>query len=104
VPIIFRIAALVLLANIAIDVQDAACDPLPNMGDSMLSSRSPGSTADPCSDSCVPDCFCCSNSLAAVPAFGSERPGPIPEVPDSSITGPIQGTPLVQDHVPKPLL
>lgn len=67
-----RLAACVLLAVIAVDVvADTTCDS-PGLSarsaTTAMRGPNPSGANDPCSDVCVPDCFCCSRSTAARPA------------------------------------
>ena len=62
-----RAAACLVLAVIAADVAaDSACDGA-SIGVAYVTTGGPGAsgTNEPCSDFCVPDCFCCSRSVTA---------------------------------------
>ena len=68
---ILRAAACLLLAVIAADVvADSACDSLSIGSGSTTTMLGPSTSGanEPCSDFCVPDCFCCSRSVTAGPA------------------------------------
>ncbi len=70
---ILRAAACLLLAAIAFDLlADARCDVAPSAVSSPIRVGEQGQrpdgtrdTGEPCSRYCVPDCFCCSRSVAA---------------------------------------
>jgi hypothetical protein len=65
-----RGAALLLLCVISTDgALDANCDPLPQARDGVTIGMRAAGTQEPCAPECTPDCFCCSRSLAARPAF-----------------------------------
>ena len=69
-----RLAACLLLAVIAADLaSDARCDDgaTSARGAAAVSDQGQrqGRTHEPCTDFCVPDCFCCSRSVAAGPAL-----------------------------------
>lgn len=67
-----RIVALLLVAVVCADVTlDAACDPirLPGPASSVPALSADAGTGDPCKDTCVADCFCCSRSETAGPAL-----------------------------------
>lgn len=55
----FRCLALALMAVVAGDLLDAACDPLPTWTDTTTVEAGSGGDADACSDICVADCYCC---------------------------------------------
>lgn len=77
---------MLLLAAIAIDVMgDADCDPLPENVRSEAVARGPGGDGadDPCSDVCLPDCFCCCRSVAAGTAM--VPPAPVPLSPLAAV-------------------
>jgi len=68
-----RVAASVLLAAIALDlVADTRCDVASPLG-SATAVRTEGNQrqgdTEPCAPFCVPDCFCCSLSVAAGPVI-----------------------------------
>jgi hypothetical protein len=96
-----RIAALALLALIALDMQDAGCDPFDVAGPLALGEAPRHQApADACASGCIPDCFCCSSALPA-PAFD-------PLLPADAVTGwtlcippsPALGFSTQPDHVP----
>ncbi len=63
-----RLVAFALLALIGADVAgDATCDlPTALVANASASLGSPTpEAAEPCVDVCIPDCFCCSRSVAA---------------------------------------
>jgi hypothetical protein len=61
-----RIVAVLILGLLVLDLGDAWCDPLIAPGAGPLISTTATSSTDPCSGTCVPDCFCCSSSVPAV--------------------------------------
>jgi len=69
-----RRAALAVLTGIALDLAaDASCDTVPSLGASLVTvmdvnDRGRTTETEACADVCVPDCFCCSRSVAADPA------------------------------------
>lgn len=99
-----RLVALGLLAVIALDIPDAECDPVRIQGDQPGVSASLEHGDDPCSARCVPDCFCCSSTLLAVPVFAKGPLELLPGVPVIVLPRVTQGIPSVQDHVPKSIL
>lgn len=60
-----RIFALLVLVSIGHDLAAACCDPLVLSGTTSVTTQEPGGAADHCKDVCVPDCYCCSVTLAA---------------------------------------
>jgi hypothetical protein len=70
--------ALVLLALIAADVAtDADCDPLRMAtppAEAEVASAAGDTTADPCADVCLPDCFCCARSVVALSVIVAPAP------------------------------
>lgn len=101
---LFKIAALVLLAVIGLDMGDASCDPTRVFGGLQISSASPIDPDDPCSGNCVPDCFCCSPTLPPDHDAGAEALGLLPDAPVSPGSRLIPGTSSVPEHVPKTVL
>jgi hypothetical protein len=68
--VVLRAAACLLLAVIAADVAaDTTCDmPAPAAASpsaAALRGVAPGGPNERCADFCIPDCFCCSRSVAA---------------------------------------
>lgn len=100
----FRIVIVGLLAIIALDMTDASCDPVRIQGDRPVVSAPEEHAGDPCSAQCVPDCFCCSSTLVAVPVFSRGPLDLLPGVPVIVLSRLAQGIPTVQDHVPKSTL
>lgn len=94
-----RIAALLALGLLALDLGDVRCDPLLPALASAVTTPAAGQ-ADPCSDICVDDCFCCSSSVPAI------RPVPISQPAAAERVEPLPGgesSPgfaLPPDHVP----
>ena len=58
--IVFRVFALVLMAVVAGDLMDAACDPFPALTQPTAIAAGSDRDADQCTDICVADCYCCS--------------------------------------------
>ena len=58
--------AVLILGLLVLDLGDASCDPLTPPGGGPLISTNGTSAIDPCSGTCVADCFCCSSSVPAV--------------------------------------
>jgi hypothetical protein len=104
VRIRFGVVALGLIAIIGFDLSDAGCDPLGIAGGRPIVSPAPERPADPCSESCIPDCFCCSSTILAVPAVLNGPLEALPGVPVTALPRLTPGTPPVQDHVPKSIL
>lgn len=77
------LAALFLLAIFADVALDAKCDPLPTVSDAGSAFSARGSAANERrAPGCVPDCFCCSRSLAVglavpPPVLGSLAAAPL---------------------------
>jgi hypothetical protein len=94
-----RVAAILMLALLAVDLGDAWCDPLVPPLESALTGGAAGH-ADPCTGTCVDDCFCCSSSVTAVrPALPSEpAPTDVVRAPAGASASP--GFALPPDHVP----
>ena len=101
-----RVLAFLLLAVIASDVLvDGDCDPPPLHAGSAsvaLAPAVPGASGDPCAAFCVPDCFCCSRSVAAAPAVAPPAP-----VALAALTAPAtddwpEGVRALVDHPPRP--
>ena len=68
--VVLRAAACMLLSVIALDVAaDAACDSIglgaPSASTTAVRGAAPSGPNERCADFCMPDCFCCSRSVAA---------------------------------------
>jgi hypothetical protein len=102
-----RSIALSLLAVIAADVVgDADCDPLRlDVGSVTLAVAPAGatSTADPCADFCVPDCFCCARSVGAATAAVPPVPALLSPLAPADAADRTQGVRPLLDHPPRPL-
>ena len=96
---LFRVAALLMLGLLALDLMDAWCDPLVPARESTVTTPSDSGT-DPCSEICVDDCFCCSSSVPAGRPALISAPAPTTLVTTlgSPCTSP--GFALPPDHVP----
>jgi len=102
---ILRVAACLLLAAIIADITaDTRCD----KGSSSLiptaAVRGPvqvqRQTDEPCGPFCVPDCFCCSFSVAAAPAVIPPEPGPLAPLDAPSVERWSEGVRPIIDHPP----
>ena len=58
--IVFRLFALALMAVVAGDLLDAACDPFPGLTQPVTIAAGTDTDDDQCTDTCVADCYCCS--------------------------------------------
>jgi hypothetical protein len=95
-----QVAAFALLCLIALDLTHASCDPLLLPLGGTLVSVPPAGPSDACGDGCVPDCFCCSTTVAAAPVvsiqpfrLACDRPAPPAGRPAAGISS-------VPDHIP----
>lgn len=80
-----RLFAATLVCLILADVAlDGSCDPFPAFAsrDAKLTSAGTEGTGDACADQCIPDCFCCSQGVAAIPATLPAVLGPAIWAPD----------------------
>ncbi|HYN04563.1 MAG TPA: hypothetical protein VE359_19085 [Vicinamibacteria bacterium] len=67
-----RLMVLLLVVVVCADVTlDAACDPIriPGPASAAAAFSADNETPDPCAETCVADCFCCSRSETAGPAL-----------------------------------
>ena len=101
---LIKIAALLLLAVIAIDIPDAGCDPIGIPGDRPVLTSPPAEDGDACADFCVPDCFCCSITLAALPGPGDQALMLLPDAPIAPVPRLTAGIRFASEHVPKAFL
>lgn len=73
-----RVAVCLFLASIATDLlADTQCDRGSSRlaaAESLGAAQDGPDTSEPCGDVCVPDCFCCSRSVAAGPAVFPAAP------------------------------
>ncbi len=93
--------ALLLAAVACADVTlDAACDPVRPPGPASAAAAFSAATGngDACAESCVPDCFCCSRSEAAVPALVLPDLTALAKVPSPDPTS----VPAIVRPVPEP--
>ncbi len=58
--IVLRCFALALMAVVAAELFDAACDPFPGVTQAATVAADGAGDADQCADTCVADCYCCS--------------------------------------------
>jgi hypothetical protein len=84
--VVLRAAACLLLSVIALDVAaDAACDSIglgaPSASTTAVRGLAPSGANEPCADFCIPDCFCCSRSVAAGAAVLPPEPQRLTAVP-----------------------
>ena len=92
--------SILLLGVIGADLGDAACDPFPlALGGSLRFATAPES-ADACFDFCIPDCFCCTPSAPAAPAFSLPRAESASEGPAAPAESLVAGVLSVIDHIP----
>ena len=95
-----RVVALLILGLLVLDLGDAWCDPLIASGaDPMISDTGTGAV-DPCSGTCVPDCFCCSSNVAAASLHLVCEPVPTALTPNVTDVAASSGFGLPLDHVP----
>jgi hypothetical protein len=95
-----RIVAVLVLGLLALDIGDAWCDPLVDPGGELLTSTSGASATDPCSGTCVPDCFCCSSSVPAASLHLVCEPLPTALAFQVTEAGASSGFEFPLDHVP----
>jgi hypothetical protein len=100
-----RAAACLLLAVIAADVvADTACDmpgPAPaTRSASAVRGAVPSESNEHCADFCIPDCFCCSRSVAASPAVLPPEPQRLTPVDAPTSDDRSEGVRPVVDHPP----
>ena len=97
---ILSLAAILVLGLLALDLGDAACDPAIAGAARPEVSPQPMGSADPCSQVCVSDCFCCSSSIPAVSLSHACELLPGAAVIQVSDAGGDSGFDLPLDHVP----
>jgi hypothetical protein len=100
-----RVAACLLLSAIGADiVADTRCDKGSSSSASTAGVRGPlqgqRPTDEPCGSFCVPDCFCCSFSVAATPAVLPPEPGPLAPLDANPLERWSEGVRPVVDHPP----
>lgn len=98
-----RAAACLLLAVIAADlIADTACDSfdLGAASATTVQARASGEANEPCADFCVPDCFCCSRSVAATPIVFPTEPRRLTPVQAPASERWTEGVRPVVDHPP----
>jgi hypothetical protein len=96
-----RVVGLALLALIAFDLTDTSCDPLVIPVAAAMRGGSSDLQNDPCGGVCVPDCFCCSTTLAALPAFSLPESAMIAADVTPVFYRVALGVSSVVEHVPK---
>jgi hypothetical protein len=101
-----RAAAACLLVTVIVSdvVADSACD-APTTGsvsEPMVRGAHPNRAGDICADVCVPDCYCCSRSVAAGPAFLPAEPQRLLPVDAPPAGHGSVGVRPVVDHPPLP--
>ncbi len=98
-----RAAACLLLVVIAADVvSDTTCDStsLGSASATTLRGPTPRGANEPCADFCVPDCFCCSRSIAAGPAVLPPEPERLTLLAPPAAERWSEGVRPVVDHPP----
>jgi hypothetical protein len=100
-----RVPASLLLLAIAADiVADTRCDKGSASSASTAAVREAvqgrGQTDEPCGSFCVPDCFCCSFSVAAAPTVVPPEPGPLAPLALAALERWSEGIRPVVDHPP----
>ena len=103
--VVLRAAACLLLAVIAADLAaDTACDmpapPAASPSAAAVQGVAPGGPNERCADFCMPDCFCCSRSVAAGPAVLPPEPQRLTPVDVSATDDRSAGFRPVIDHPP----
>ena len=102
-PRLLRLAACLLVAGIGADlVGDAGCDVPSFLGSktSAIGLPSQANSEDACALYCVPDCFCCSRSVAAGGFVLMPELGPLTHLDLQVTERPSAGVPPVVDHPP----
>jgi hypothetical protein len=99
-----RIAACLILGAIGFDVfADSRCD-VQAISTSPIEIRAEsqrqGGTGEPCVPFCIPDCFCCSRSVAAGPVVVPPEPRPLMAVDTLAAERRSEGVLPVVDHPP----
>ena len=98
------VLALAVLAVIAFDLGDAGCDPLAiGLGGARVTAA-PEAATDGCADLCLPDCFCCASTVAAIPPVTPLRPAAAANAPAMLVTPAVPGFSPLVEHVPLLLL
>lgn len=79
------VAAFALLLAIGVDLAaDTRCHPLPNtVSGAGLTAPEAGAKHDPCGNTCVADCFCCSNLSVGNAAQPAQPTEPARDIPPS---------------------
>lgn len=98
-----RLFACLLLTVIGADLADADCDlpsKLSSASDATWQTAAPDAAKDACADFCVPDCFCCSVSVAAGPAAVPPAPVLVARIDPVPRERRPQGIRPVVDHPP----
>lgn len=96
------LTALLLLAVVLGDLAfDADCDPLPPAAGELAVAAADDGDADACATGCIPDCFCCSRSLAAGPRVEPPAPDGVASVAVVVVPGLPPGYGLLAEHPPR---
>lgn len=92
--------AVLMLVLLGLDLLDASCDPLMVSPGLPLLTDFQNAGPDPCGDTCVPDCFCCSSSVPAarLSLAWEPTPGVVMAAPLFTRLSPGFVQPL--DHIP----
>lgn len=96
-----RVFALLVLASIAHDLTESGCDPLRVPGTTPVTAEAADGAGDPCDDVCVPDCYCCSATLAAGERVRFESPVAVAPLRTAVRSNPSAGVASVPDPVPR---
>ena len=101
---IARLFALVFLIVIGADLADAQCDPVPSGGGTVTVSASmPGDCSDPCLNQCMPDCFCCSRTVAGPLIVLPSTSGPSTMTAVLTLEADVEGVQRVPYRPPLPI-
>jgi len=97
---LFRSAAVALLALIGADLTDASCDPIGIHPECAAFSRPAPPADDSCGQLCIPDCFCCARTLPARSAFVIWKAEILLDPPLMPVCHSAAGFSFILDHVP----
>jgi hypothetical protein len=100
-----RLAACLILGAITVDLlADTRCDAPSSFPASTKVMREPGQreggTGEPCAPVCIPDCFCCSRSVAPDAAVLPPEPEPLTHFDAPATERWPEGVRPVVDHPP----
>ena len=102
-PAALRALTAVLLLGVVVGdlAIDADCDPLPPAGGELAVALADGTDADACAAGCIPDCYCCSRSLAAGPRVGPPAPDGVAPVAVVAVPSLPDGHTVLAEHPPR---